>query len=172
MPLRGRRARPPAAVLEVVSAATPRERVLGWATTADGEWLVATDRALWVPRRAMRHRIGWEQVDVARWDRDTSQLSVRQAAPVGGTPQRWLLRVDDPGDLLVVVRERVNATVVLSHAVDVGVGDGVRIVARRPPGSSSLSWTVSVGRGVDVADPQVRAVIDGELARLRAELGV
>jgi hypothetical protein len=35
-----------------------------------------------------------------------------------------------------------------------------------------LSWTVSVGRGVDVADPQVRAVIDGELARLRAELGV
>ncbi len=166
--------RRPAVPAEVRREATelgdPGARLLAAATTADGSWLVATDRALWVPRRAVRHRIGWEQVDTASWDRESEILTVLQAAPLGERPRRWTFRLDDPGDLLLVVRERVNATVVLARTVRIGEAS-VRVVARRAPGQDELSWVVSAGRGLDVSDPSVHGRLQLEVARLRSELG-
>lgn len=132
---------------------------------------MATTLALWVPDRTGLTRVGWESIDSATWDRDRSALQVNQHAVLGERPRRWTLRLDDQRDLLLVIKERVRATVVTSRYVRLSDDGGVTLVARRPPGADKLRWTVSVDAGVDVETPGVRARIDAELAALRAELG-
>lgn len=148
----------------------PGERILAAAPATAG-WVVATSHALWVPGDSGMVRLGWESVDSASWDRDEEVLTVVQAAPVDGRPRRWLLRMPDAGELLLVVKEQVRATVVTSRWVPV-VGDrGVTIVARRPPGTDRLAWTVSVDAGLVMDEPTTRARVDEALAMLRSELG-
>jgi hypothetical protein len=146
------------------------ERTLEWAQGSAG-WVVATTHALWVPGRSGLERIGWEEVDTATWGQDDGLLTVVQAAPLGGRARQRVLRVHDGADLLLVVKERVRATMVLSRRIDLGAGRGVAIVARRPPGSDTLCWAVSVDGGVDVDDPQVRRVIEDALTDLKAQVG-
>lgn len=146
------------------------ERVLVAAESPSG-WVVATTVALWLPDRGRLTRVGWESVDTASWDRDSSALHVRQAAELGGRPRRWNVRLDDQRDLLLVIKERVRATVVTTRHVRLSDDHGVTLVARRPPGADRLTWTVSVDPGVDVHDAAVRSRVDAELAALRAELG-
>jgi hypothetical protein len=147
------------------------ERILSVATTPDGSSIVATTRALFLPTGTGLHRIGWEQVDKAGWDRDLGTLWVLEAAPIGTRPHRWRVHVDNPGHVVDVVRERVNATVVISQHVPL-VGDrGVRVVGRRPPGTDLLTWSVAVDPGVDVSDPQLRARITEAVEEVRREVG-
>lgn len=146
------------------------ERALVAAESPSG-WVVATTVALWLPERGSLTRVGWESVDTASWDRDTSALHVRQAAELGGRPRRWTVRLDDQRDLLLVIKERVRATLVTTRHVRLSDDHGVTLVARRPPGADRLTWTVSVDDGVDVHDAAVRRRIDAEMAALRAELG-
>ena len=146
------------------------ERVLAAAPASAG-WVVATTHALWVPDRSGMVRLGWESVDNASWDRHEEVLTVVQAAPVDGRPRRWLLRMPDAGELLLVVKERVRATVVTTRWVGVSGDRGVTIVARRPPGTDRLTWTVSVDAGLAMDEPTARARVEEALATLRAELG-
>ena len=88
----------------------PGERILAAAPATAG-WVVATSHALWVPGDSGMVRLGWASVDSASWDRDEEVLTVVQAAPVDGRPRRWLLRMADAGELLLVVKEQVRATV-------------------------------------------------------------
>lgn len=147
----------------------PGERLLAWAPAGTG-WVVATTHAVWLPARSRHERLGWEAVDAAGWNTDEALLTLVQAAPLGSRPRRWAVRVEDAGDLLLVVKERVRATVVLSRRVDVD-GGGVTVVARRPPGTDRITWTVSVDRGVDVADPATRDEIDRVVRRLKEQVG-
>ena len=149
---------------------TRGERVLV-ARQAPAGWVVATTHALWLPDRAGLTRVGWESVDTASWDRDSSVLAVREVGSTDGRPRRWTLRMDDDRDLLLLVKEQVRATVVTSRHADVA-GGGVTVVARRPPGSDGLTWAVSADPGVDVGDVDVRRVIESRLAEMKAELGV
>jgi hypothetical protein len=77
----------------------------------------------------------------------------------------------DAGELLLVVKERVRATVVTTRWVGVSGDRGVTIVARRPPGTDRLTWTVSVDAGLAMDEPTARARVEEALATLRAELG-
>jgi hypothetical protein len=146
------------------------ERTLDWAEGPAG-WVVATTHALWVPGRSGLERIGWEEVDTASWVHDEQVLTVVQAAPLGGRARQRTLRLHDVADLLLVVKERVRATMVLSRRIDLGAGSGVAVVARRAPGSDTLAWTVSVDGGVDVSDPRVRSLIEDALRDLKAQVG-
>ena len=134
-------------------------------------WVVATTHALWLPDRTGLARVGWELVDNASWDRDTSALTVRQSAVLGSRPRQWVVPMDDDRDLLLLVKERVRAALVATRHVRLDADHGFAVVARRPPGSDALEWRVSVDAGVDVDDPVVRSRIDGELRALKAELG-
>ena len=145
------------------------EKALVAAETPAG-WVVATTVALWLPGRTGMTRVAWELVDNASWDRDTGVLSVRESAPLGGQARRWTVRLDDERDLLLVIKERVRATVVATRHVPLLADRGVTVVARRPPGTDELTWTVSVDRGVDV-DDDTRIRIEAAVASLRAELG-
>jgi hypothetical protein len=146
------------------------ERVLLARDTPSG-WVVATTHALWLPDRTGLTRVGWESVDNASWDRDTSALTVRQSAVLGARPRRWVVHMDDDRDLLLLIKERVRATLVTTRHVRLDADHGVAVVARRPPGSDALEWRVSVDAGVDLDDPDVRSRIDEELRGLKAELG-
>ena len=146
------------------------ERVLLARDTPSG-WVVATTHALWLPDRAGLTPVGWESVDNASWDRDTSALTVRQSAVLGSRPRRWVVHMDDDRDLLLLIKERVRATLVATRHLRLDTDHGVAVVARRPPDSDVLEWRVSVDAGVDVDDPGVRSRIDAELRALKAELG-
>ena len=166
MPLFRRREVP----AEVSSALGPGERLLAWAPGTPAGYAAASDRALYLPVDGVLRRIPWELVDRAAWDRDEGRLDVTQDVP-GSRARRWSVALEGAADLAVVVHERVNATVVLSRHVEVVGRRGVTVVARRPPGTDTLTWTARVDRGVDMADPPTRKAVQSAVADVRAEVG-
>lgn len=146
------------------------ERVLVSAESSAG-WVVATTHAAWLPDRSGLTRVGWESIDNAVWDRDASALQMWQNATLDQQPRRWVLPLDYQRDLLLVIKERIRATVVTSRQVRLTDTGGATIVARRPPGADRLTWSVSMDPGVSLQAPAVRDRVEAAVASLRAELG-
>lgn len=135
------------------------ERVVAWARTGERGAAVATNAGLWLPGRVAR--LGWHEIHKASWtgselvvtpgevveERDGYQITADQPAVAVALP--------DPGDLPQVVRTRVTRSVSFSshHPVP---GGGVRVVARRVPGTDGLSWSVRYDEGTDPDGPGVR----------------
>ncbi|HET7901254.1 MAG TPA: hypothetical protein VFL59_08705 [Candidatus Nanopelagicales bacterium] len=160
------RLRPPAEV----RARAQGERVLAW-LPAVGSSLVATDRALVLPAGVEPQRVPWDRVLHASWDPGSLRLTAQD--PAGGRPTELRIPVpEDHGSLPEVVRERVKASIVVQHHVELHGEQGARLVARRTPGDTVLRWSVVFDPGLDPTDPALRARADEELARLRGSLGV
>ncbi len=170
MPMWSRQPRPPSEVLAGLALA-PDERVLTSAVTSTGAYVVATDRAIFLPLRDGYRRIGWESVDKAGWDNDQRLLWVVETAPLGARPLRFGEHIEAPGALADVVRERVNAAVVISQEVPVDADRGVLVVGRRAPGTDRLTWTVSVDATVDVSRPEIQAAVEAAVAYVREQVG-
>lgn len=149
---------------------TAGERVLAAAQSSAG-WLVATTDALWWPDRPGSTRLGWESVDSASWDRDTGILTVVPTARLGEHAPPRRIHLDDDRELLLVIKERVRATVLTSRRVFIDGSRGATVVARRPPRSDDMTWAVAVDPGVDPEDVRVRTAVEKALADLRRELG-
>jgi len=162
-----RRARPPVAVLA-------GERLLAWASLADGGWVGGTRDALYLPGT----RVPWEQVQAADWDRDNGLLRVSEVGTWGEQRPEHVLAIPDAeakdaDRLLQLVRERVTASVLLSRHVPVNGRRGVRVVARRAPsGHSDIMWIYEYDAGVDPDDPFVRAAAESALSAARADVGM
>ncbi|MDA0564065.1 hypothetical protein LG943_06950 [Streptomonospora sp. S1-112] len=156
------------------------ERVLAHTGAAEGA-LVATDRALHLPDG---RAVPWEHVDRARWTEDAFTF-----VEEGRGEHRFA--VAEPGRLAEVVYERVTATILVSRHVPLvsgagsgtdpgadtaaapgAAGRGFRLVARRPPGGSEVTWQVHMDEGVDPKDPHVAARVAPALAALREQMGV
>lgn len=159
------RSRLPAAARAALQT-EPGERVLAHAATADGGYLVATDRALHLPGGA---RLPWHRVDHARWDEHGLVV-----AGTDGTSHR--VAVPEPGLLPETVKERVTWSIVASRHVRLGDRGGVRLVARRVPASPDrewgLEWDLVFDQGLDPADPGLRALAEQALEDVRRNLGV
>jgi hypothetical protein len=149
----------------------PGERILASAGAAAGMTVVATDHALYVPERFGHRRIGWEQVDRAGWEHEGGTLWVLETAPLGSRPRRTTMHVEEAGDVVDVVRERVGATVVIVRHVPISGEAGIRVVGRRPPGQDELTWTVAVDDGVDVSDPDVLARVEAAVLAAKSDVG-
>ncbi len=138
------------------------ERLVG------GGWVAATRAGLHVlddGRLLVRH---WTDVDGARFDGDTDQLTVTW---VDGTPST-VISLDDPGSRLVrAVHDRVQSSVVLAERVTLARAGLVRVVLRRGAGGELFTQVIGDGR-VDLADPEVAAVVDAAEARLRESAGL
>jgi hypothetical protein len=157
------RFRPPSAVRTHAGG----RRVLAW-TASGGSPLVATEHDLVLPEG---ERVPWDLVLRATWEPDTLELTAQDQA--GGRPVVRRLPLDgDPGVLPEVVRERVKASIVVQHHVELVGERGARIVARRTPGTTELRWSVVFDAGLDASDPQLRRRADDALADLRVALGV
>lgn len=145
------------------------ERILAWCEVGD-EAVVASDIALYLPVPTPL-RLPWDLVQTASFEDDVLVVEGKQAleAPV----RSWRVTLLAPRSVPEVVHERVRASILASHHVDLTPGGGARIVARRVPGTTGpVRWTVTFDAGLDPRDPRVRALADDALADLRSTLGV
>jgi hypothetical protein len=133
---------------------------LAWAAVDDG-WLVATRDRLLLPDG---DEPTWDAVVRATWDAPVLELVLAD--------RRVLMTLEEPGRVPDVVNERVKASVVAQHHVPLRGDAGVRLVARRTPGGSGVTWRVTFDAGLDPADPRLREAADSALAELRAALGL
>jgi hypothetical protein len=145
------------------------ERVLDWTTDTQGTVLVATATHLYAVSGAdVVLRRPWHLVDAGRWNSDTSTLTVTWVD--GERRSRWSL--DGATVFLQALRERVQASVVLSEAVELGEGRGARVVLRRDLASGGLLGQTILGRGVRAEDPGVRETTEAALAYLKEQVGL
>jgi hypothetical protein len=147
----------------------PRDdRVVASAELVDG-WAVASRRALHLaPGGAPVRRRPWCDVDRASLDPETATLSVTW---VEGAVDRLRLANDRPQPFPVVLRERVQSSVVHSETVALPHGVRVRVAARRGEDGALFTQVIVDGR-VDLADPDVAAVVDAAEARVREASGL
>lgn len=150
------------------------EHVVSWAPVDDGH-VVATNRGLWLPGR---ERLGWHEIHKATWSgRELTVLPGRVVAEAGSSddapvdvvadaePVTYL--VLDPDDLPRQVRQRVTRSVAYSSHHPLPNG-GVRVLARRVPGTNGLSWALRYDLGSAPAEPD-RQVISDLLATAHSE---
>lgn len=82
-----------------------------------------------------------------------------------------MLRLEHSERLLRLIRERVTASVIVSQHVPLDGPRGVRVVARRPPGTAEeLTWSMLFDEGVDPSDPAVLDAAEEALSAVRAEV--
>jgi hypothetical protein len=172
---RGPRRRPPVPVdVAATIAPGPGERLLAWA--AEG----ATGRAV----VAGRHRLyavapgpdgphlelsrPWHLVDAGTWSGDEGVLRVTWVD--GERAARFVL--DEPGMLPETLRERVQASVVLAEAVDLGQRRTARVVVRKDLATGALMSQAVLGPGVRSTDPGVAERVRSGLARVREQVGL
>lgn len=133
---------------------------LAWAPVA-GDWMVATAEQLFLPHQ---QPVYWDEVIRAAWDDPVMELQLADG------PYR--LVIERPGDIPQVVNERVKASVVIQHHVVLRADKGVRIVARRRPGTRDVTWRVTFDPGLDHTDPDLRQQADAALQDLRRTMGL
>ncbi len=148
------------------------ERVLAAAQDPSGRWCVGTDRALFLPLDdGVLRRIPWQEIEHAEWDQDADILRVTEAAPFGERMPLRVVRLEEPGRLLGLVRERFFASVVVSQHVPLRGPTGVRVVARRRPGSDDpLVWSMAFDEGLDPDAPGVLDAAEQALAEVRGQV--
>jgi len=110
----------------------------------------------------------WHMVDTATWDDETARLTVNWVDKAPATV--WELT--EPGTFPQVLRERVQATVVLSDEVDLGPKRKARVVVRKDLADGTLMGQTILGRGVRSTDPGVSEETRAALDRLREQVGL
>jgi hypothetical protein len=151
-------------------ALDPGERVIAWARTQSGPYVVATDRGLHAPER---DRLDWHQIHKAVWS--GRELSVtpaevveqRDGYDVVADLPPWSVQLVEPREVPQQVRARVTGSVSYSahHAVD---GGGVRVVARKARGRDGLVWSVRYDHGTQTSTPEVVEATGSFVAEARA----
>lgn len=170
MPKRSARPRPPADVIAALSL-VPHERVLAWARGEGDEWYVGTNLALHLPPVDRPRRLGWEEVERADWQRESNRLAIVEVTEWGAPERTTVVSVDEPGQLLELLRERVTKSVVCSVFARVRGSRGISVVGRRTPsGDGPVIWSYVVSAGLDPSDPDVVRVADEALTQARGEL--
>ena|SRR5437868_6357032 len=139
----------------------PGERVLTFTEGPDGH-VVATSLALYLGDGT---RVPWQRIDKATWDEEGLLVVTTDGA-------RLSAKVNEPRMLPEAVRERVNASIVVNKYVRLPGRGGVRMVARRVPGSDEFGWTVLFDEEEDAADPGARAQAEQALQALRLSMGI
>jgi len=146
------------------------DRILNGAPDFDGTaWVVATSQSLARVTHdgSLVWRRPWHEVDQGSWNRDTSLLTVTWVDR--GPPGQW--RLGDERLFLQTLRERVQASVVLSEELKLsGRGTG-RAVIRQDLATRELVEQVVLGRGVR-EDEEVREAAARTLSWLREQVGM
>jgi hypothetical protein len=144
------------------------ERVLAFASAPSGV-LAGTAAALYLPEG---RRIPWEQVEGADWDSDSGTLRVSEVGTWGEPRPSYSFVLEESGRLLMLIRERVSATIVLQRHVPIRGKRGLRVIARRAPtGEREVSWLFEYDEGIDPDDPFVAHAAQEALAVARDDVG-
>jgi len=159
------------ALPSLVRASVPG-RPLASAMSAEGRWLVGTRSALVLVDGEAVRVLPWETIERADWDPDSEQLRVQEIADFGQPVVATSFVLPDPGSLPTLVRERVTASIVVQHRVDLARRRGFTVVGRRAPGSDGpVTWAFEIDPGVDPDDPAVRTAADAALVEAQRSIG-
>ncbi len=141
------------------------DRVLAWSELVGGGAAVATVTGLKIkkPAGGLVDR-PWADVDHAAWEADSRTIAVWWAGQRMVTP----LELDGESRLPEVIRERVQASVLLAGTVVVPGGRTVRIALRKAP-DGTIRTQALPPPGLKLDDPEVAEVVERALARLRSE---
>jgi hypothetical protein len=146
----------------------PGERRVAWATTPDGQPVVASTRALYLPGGTT---LRWDEIERAHWEKPVLwaiELTEREGS---GRRHEVVLDLAGDTDLPQEVRTRVSASFAWSSHVKLQPAGGVRIVGRRRDGMEVLDWQLVFDRDTDAADPALRAQAEQALAAARRTIG-
>lgn len=148
------------------------ERVLASARVVGvADPLLASTHALYIPATGdldSMTRVAWTQIDRATWE----DPEIVVEALIDGEARRWRIRVEEPGRVPEVVRERVTASIVFSEHVELLDGAGARIVGRRSGPDDQIEWSIAFDAGLDPQDKDLRGRAVAALAELRESLGI
>ncbi len=170
----GRRGQVPREVLD--RALTSGEKLLAATQAADGTWLLASRErffAVGPDGTSDVLHLRWEEVQRADWDRDTATLRVQAVRDYGEPVATSTYEIPEPGALVPLVRERVDASIVLQRRVRVAGKRGFTVVARRPPsGPGEVAWSFEFDPGIEPSDPVVATATDLALGEAQESLGL
>ena len=110
----------------------------------------------------------WHLVDAGLWSGEDGALRVTWVD--GERPVRFVLTA--PGRVPETLRERVQASVVLVEAVDLGARRTARVVVRKDLATGALTSQAVLGPGVRSSDPGVSEQVRAGLARVREQVGL
>ena len=168
--------RRPAVPADVAAAIAPEEheKLLAWAVEeGSGVTVVAGRHRLYAvapgpdgPTVTLSRP--WHLVDAGLWSGEDGSLRVTWVD--GERPARFVLA--DSQSLPETLRERVQASVVLSEAIDLGNRRTARVVVREDLTTRALLSQVLLGPGVRSTDPGVSEQVQAGLARVREQVGL
>lgn len=151
---------------EVKALLASDERPLAWSPTSPDGWAVASPGRFVCTALELDH--SWVRILGASWDQPVLELTLW--TPDGPVVRR--MSVIDGEVLPQVVRERIMASLIVQRHVPIRADKGVRLLARRDPGTDAVTWQKVLDPGLDGADPGVQADIERALALLRDSYGV
>jgi hypothetical protein len=173
--LRLRRNAWPADLIEAVRvAAGRRDDILAAVELADGTWVAGTRSAVYLPEGDKVRRVGWELIERAGWNSEESILHVYETTPFGTPLRATDLAVDDPGRFGQLLRERIDASVLVQRHVPLVGKKGVRIVGRRNPAEADapVSWNFVLDKGLQPDEPGLIDSAEDALRAVREEFGI
>ena len=166
---------------EAVSAAArestgSKEDVLAAVELTNGRWVAGTRAAVYLPSDAADadRRVGWEKIERANWDSEASVLHVYETTDFGTPLRATELKVEDPGRFGQLLRERVDASIVVQRHVPLSGKRGVRIVGRRNPAATdaAVTWNFVLDKGLEPTQPGVVDAAEAALRQVRDEFGI
>ena len=172
MPLFERRRRP--ALPADVRGAVPldgAESVLAWARDdlTGGHVVATTHHLAFVDADGtLSWQRPWHEAETGTWQGESSLLTVTWADRSAAA--QW--RLSEPSLVQQTLRERLQASVVLSDEFRAPNRRTVRVVIRQNLATGALVEQTIPGKGVDLGDPRVAAEAAERLARLRSEVGL
>ena len=160
----------PAEMLEALELTESRSgnRLLAWSTLVGGGAAAATikDLRIVTPRGTKLFQ-PWVQVDHAVWEQESRTLVIWWVGSRRTTP---LEIQDDVGRLPEVIRERVQASVVLTASVPLPNGRAGRVALRRGPEGVLVAQAL-VPPGVKEDAPDVAPLLAAAVEALWSEAG-
>lgn len=158
--------------------------LLGWEPTADGGLCLASigllstglGSAAGSSATDWRH-IGWHQIERGGYDKDTARLHWQLYAD-GSQAESGEVRLQEPGRLPEIFRDRVAASIAVEHFIALegarkvkDVEPGVIVSGRRDLSrpDAPIAWRASLPRGLDWDIPGLPELAETSIIRLRSE---
>jgi hypothetical protein len=149
-------------------ALAPGERRVAWGTTPEGQPVVASTRALYLPDGTT---LAWDEIERVHWEKPRLWLIELTEHEGSGARHEVELDLEHDTDLPEEVRTRVSASYVWSSHVKLQPAGGVRIVGRRRAGIEVLDWQLVFDRDTDPQNPALRSQAETALAAARRTIG-
>jgi hypothetical protein len=171
----------PRELADAVSAAAreatgSKEDILAAVQLTNGRWAAGTRAAVYLPSDSADadRRVGWEQIERANWDSEASVLHIYETTDFGTPLRATELKVEDPGRFGQLLRERVDASIIVQRHVPLAGKRGVRIVGRRNPAvtDAPVTWNFVLDKGLEPDQPGVVDAADAALRQVRDEFGI